>query len=175
MIKIRILNEIEKHIITIKNEPFNLIGEVIPSFNNLNWDYKVKYYPKEKLQTMIFPNEDYSLKSLNDSIFIGAYDDDKLIGLLVLEDGLYKYIYLDELKVNERYRNKGIGKMLIKKAIGVAKNKDYKGIYTIVQNNNLGAFLFYIKCNFYIGGVDTNIYKFTKQSDKFDIYMYMDF
>ncbi len=174
MIKIKILNEIEKKNINIKNEAITLIGEIMPSLINLKWDYSIKYYSINEIKEMVFPNETYDLTILNDSLFIGAYNNEELIGLLILKEGPFKYMYLDDIKVNRNYRNKGIGKMLIKKAIEVSKNKNYKGIYTIVQNNNVNAFLFYIKCNFYIGGVDTNIYKYTKQEDKFDIFMYLD-
>ncbi len=50
----------------------------------------------------------------------------------------------------------------------------YNGIYTQGQDNNLGACLFYVKAGFYIGGLDTNVYKGTKQEGKSDIIFYYD-
>lgn len=41
-------------------------------------------------------------------------------------------------------------------------------------DNNLGACLFYIKRGFVIGGLNTNVYKGTKQEGKADIYFYCD-
>ena len=38
------------------------------------------------------------------------------------------------------------------------------------DDNNLSACLFYIKTGFKIGGLDTNVYKGTKQEGKADIF-----
>lgn len=46
--------------------------------------------------------------------------------------------------------------------------------YNTYGGNNLAACLFYIKCGFAIGGLDTNVYKGTKQEGKADIYFYLD-
>lgn len=102
---------------------------------------------------------------MTDYIFIGAYDNDKCIGLLDLRH----YFYLHDLKVKKEYRGKHVGKMLIEKASCVAKDFKYSGIYTIVQDNNLSACLFYLNNGFYIGGVDANVYKHTAQDGKIDI------
>ena len=83
-------------------------------------------------------------------------------------------MYLYDLKVNSEYRGKGIAKRLLDKANEVALSKNYNGIYTQGQDNNLGACLFYIKSGFYIGGFDTNVYKGTKQEGKSDIIFYRD-
>ena len=67
-----------------------------------------------------------------------------------------------------------IGRMLIERSKEIAKAHGYNGIYTIGQDNNLAACLFYINCGFNIGGVDTNVYKGTSQEGKSDIYFYLD-
>ena len=63
---------------------------------------------------------------------------------------------------------------LIRKAKEVCKEHGYSGIYTQAQDNNLAACLFYIKTGFYIGGLDTNIYRGTAQEGKADIVFYLD-
>lgn len=44
----------------------------------------------------------------------------------------------------------------------------YAGLYTVGQDNNLNACLFYLSFGFEIGGLDTKIYENTKQSGKYD-------
>ena len=124
---------------------------------------------------MCFPDENYDYdKMTNNSIFVGAYEGEKCIGLAILQQAWFKYMYLYDLKVSKQYRGKNIGKKLIEKLKEIALEQGYNGIYTIGQDNNLGACLFYIKNGFVIGGLDTNVYKGTKQEGKTDILFYMD-
>lgn len=48
------------------------------------------------------------------------------------------------------------------------------GLWTIGQDNNLAACLFYVNNGFRIGGLDTDVYIGTKQEGKADIYFYKD-
>ena len=81
-------------------------------------------------------------------------------------------MYLYDLKVRSAYRGKHIGKMLIEKSRAVAKENGYRGLYTIGQDNNVSACLFYLGTGFRIGGLDTEVYKHTKQEGKADIIFY---
>ena len=83
-------------------------------------------------------------------------------------------MYLYDLKVSKGYRHMGVGTALMEKAKEVSKAHNYSGIYTQGQDNNLFACLFYIKTGFHIGGLDTNVYKGTKQEGKADIIFYLD-
>ena len=60
----------------------------------------------------------------------------------------------------------------MEKAKEVAKLRNYNGIYTRAQDNNLGACMFYLKNGFVIGGIDTLVYKGTSQEGKIDILFY---
>jgi hypothetical protein len=53
-------------------------------------------------------------------------------------------------------------------------NPPDKLIYTIGQDNNLSACLFYIKSGFVIGGFNTHVYGGTNQANKSNIYFYLD-
>ena len=55
-------------------------------------------------------------------------------------------------------------------AVEVYRNSD--GSYLECQDNNPGAFLFYLNSGFYIGGLDTNVYRHTSQEGKADILLY---
>lgn len=81
-------------------------------------------------------------------------------------------MYLYDLKVNKAYRRQRVGKMLVQKAKEIARQNGYCGLYTQGQDNNPGACLFYLHSGFSIGGLDTNVYRHTKQEGKADILFY---
>lgn len=175
MIEIKIIDAEHKDDINISNEPFKLIGKMIPSFLNGQWNYSVHYFEETKVTEMCFPDEHYNFSTMQEnSVFIGAYDNNKCIGLAILQDAWFKYMHLYDLKVSKSYRNSGIATALIQKAKKVCLEHGYSGIYTQGQDNNLIACLFYIKTGFHIGGLDTNVYKGTSQEEKADILFYLD-
>ena len=124
---------------------------------------------------MCFPDENYDFDAMaNDHFFVGAYDKNRCVGLAIYERSWNRFLYLYDLKVNFLYRGRGIGGALVEKGKEIAKDNGYRGIYTIGQDNNLSACLFYIKNGFRIGGVDTMVYRGTKQEGKSDIHFYLD-
>lgn len=172
MITIKIIDSLHKADINIPNEPFQLFGRILISYDNGKWDYQLKKYPVAEITEMCFPDESYDYDAMKDSIFIGAYDGEQCIGLIILQPGFFKYMYLSDLKVNQKYRGQHVGQKLIAKAKEIAREKGYAGLYTQGQDNNPGACLFYLKAGFYIGGIDTNVYRHTKQEGKSDIIFY---
>lgn len=172
MIEIRAINNNDIKNLKINNEPFDIVGTINISRIDNKWSHKINYYDKSSIYTMTFPNEIYTENELNDIIFIGAFDDDKCVGLAVLTNSPFKYIYLSDLKVNNECRHQQIGSKLITKCKEIANEKGYSGIYTICQDNNVGAFLFYLKSGFIIGGYDDKIYNHTSQENKGDIILY---
>ncbi len=173
MIEIKIIDREHRADINIPNRPFRLFGRMIPAYTNEMWSYTIEKFENET--QMCFPDENYDYDAMiGNSTFIGAYDHDACIGLAIMQSGFFKYMYLYDLKVNPEYRNQGVAKLLIDKAGELALSSGYNGIYTQGQDNNLGACLFYVKAGFYIGGLDTNVYKGTKQEGKSDIIFYYD-
>lgn len=45
---------------------------------------------------------------MKDSVFLGAYDGEKCVGLAILQPGFFKYMYLYDLKVSKQYRGQHI-------------------------------------------------------------------
>ena len=111
---------------------------------------------------------------MRSTVFLGAYDEDQCVGLAVLREDMFRYLYLDDLKVNAAYRGQGVGKQLIGKCREIARNRGKIGVYTIAQDNNLNACRFYLSCGFEIGGFDNRIYRGTSQEDKANILFYID-
>ena len=173
MIEIRRIGKADEQDIRLPNEPFSLFGRMIPCYIDRRWDYTTERF--ETVSQMCFPDENYDYDAMSgNSVFLGAYDDGRCIGLAVMQQAFFKYMYLYDLKVNREYRGRGVGKKLIEAAETVAAEQGYRGIYTIGQDNNLGACLFYLHCGFRIGGLDTEVYKGTKQEGKSDIIFYLD-
>jgi ribosomal protein S18 acetylase RimI-like enzyme len=173
MIEIRIIDSAHARDINIPNQPFDLFGRMIPAYTDRVWSYTVLKF--DKVTSMCFPDENYDYDALTEnSIFVGAYDNGKCVGLAILQKAFFKYMYLYDLKLDKEYRGTGVGRKLMEKCREIALQGGYRGIYTIGQDNNLGACLFYIKCGFHIGGCDTEVYKGTNQEGKTDIYFYWD-
>ncbi len=172
MIEIRIIDAAHKVDINIPNEPFRMFGKMIPLYDGEGWSYRLRKWEDKDITEMCFPDENYDYDAMSDSTFLGAYDGDKCIGLAILQPGFFRYMYLYDLKVNIKYRGQHIGRKLIEKAKEVAKECGYHGIYTQGQDNNLGACLFYLNAGFAIGGLDTYVYRHTKQEGKADILFY---
>ena len=175
MIHIKKIDAAHKQDINIPNEPFSLWGRVVPSYQNKQWSYELIQFPEEEVTTMCFPDYPYDFDKLSkNTVFLGAYDDDTCIGVAVLQEGFFAYMYLLDLKVNQSYRGQHIGKKLMEKAAETAREKGYRGIYTQGQDNNPSACLFYLHSGFVIGGLDTNVYKGSNQEGKADIIFYRD-
>lgn len=175
MFEIKVIDTSHKQDINIKNEPFPLWGRMIPSYVNETWDYTTWECAPCDVTEMCFPDENYDYEEMkNNSVFVGAYDGETCIGLAILQEGFFRYLYLYDLKVNRNYRKRGVATALIGKAKEIALEKGYRGVYTEGQDNNLSACLFYIKTGFRIGGLDTDVYKGTKQEGKADILFYIE-
>lgn len=176
MIEIKRIDESNKNDINIPNEPFTLWGKMIPTYDGNKWAHKIEKYEESKVSEMVFPDENYDFSARkNECFFVGAYNEcGKCIGLAVYKKDWLKYLYLEDLKVYKEYRCHGIGKLLLDEGKKIAIENGYRGIYTIGQDNNLSACLFYIKSGFIIGGLNTHVYGGTNQADKSDIYFYLD-
>lgn len=160
-----------KQDLNLPNEAFEIIGKLIPSLKDGFWQYETQLF--NEVKTMCFPEEHYNFESMTQDFFtIGAYLGQKCVGLAILQHHMFKYLYLYDLKVCGEHRHLGIGSGLITASKKVARELGYLGIYTVAQDNNLNACLFYLKNGLEIGGVNTHVYKGTSQSEKVNIYFY---
>lgn len=172
MIEVKRIDASRKEDINIPNEPFSLFGRIVPSYDGMHWSHKLVRYAPEDVTEMCFPDENYDFDAMTDSVFLGAYDGDRCVALAILQPGAFRYMYLYDLKVNRNYRGRHIGAKLMEKAREIAAQQGFCGLYTYGQDNNPGACLFYLRAGFYIGGLDTNVYRHTSQEGKADIIFY---
>ena len=175
MLDIRVIVAAHQQDINIPNEPVPLCGRMIPSYTDGQWGHSVVRFPEDSVSEMRFPDEHYDYAAMQgSSVFLGAYDGEKCVGLAILQDAWMKYMYLYDLKVSRDYRRRGAGAALMAKARDIALARGYRGLYTQAQDNNLTACLFYLSQGFFIGGLDTQVYKGTRQEGKSDIIFYLD-
>lgn len=175
MIEVRVIGDARKADINIPNEPFALFGRMEVSRADGEWGHKEVLFDREDVSEMCFPGENYDYDEMKgNSVFLGAYDEERCVGLAILQEAFFKYMYLYDLKVSASHRGQGVGRALMEKAGEICKERGYRGIYTQGQDNNLGACRFYLKAGFRIGGLDTEVYKGTGQEGKADILFYLD-
>ena len=173
--EIRSIDKASQGDIRLKNEPFDLFGRLIPACREGQWSFREELFPEDQVSRMCFPEENYDFETLaENTVFLGAYEEGKCVGLAILQTAWFRYMYLYDLKVSEAFRRKGVAAALMEKAEEVAAERGYRGIYAICQDNNLGACRFYLKQGFQIGGFDNRVYRGTNQEDKADIYFYRD-
>ena len=154
----------------LPNEAFALWGRMIPSLSDGRWDYRIE---ATEAGEDIFPDEKHDVGEAG-AIFLGAYDGETCVGLAVLRKATFRYLYLDDLKVSAAWRGQGIGGALIEAGMEEARKLGLRGLYTVGQDNNASACLFYLKQGFSIGGFDNRAYRGTPQEHKADIYFYRD-
>ena len=171
MIEIKKITEENKQDLNIPNEPFQMPGRLIPTLQDGVWSYRTETFPE--IATMVFPDENYDFDEISaKGVIYGAYEDEQCIGVAVYQDYFLKHMYLYDLKVNASARGKGVGKLLIEAGMEAAEERGYKGLYTVAQDNNLNACMFYLSAGFDIGGFDNRVYDGTSQEGKSDIIFY---
>lgn len=173
MIEIRLLTEQDEQALALPNEAFSLFGRLQVRYDETGWQAKEERFAPEDVSQQTFPEEHYVMGDvLKQGFAVGAFDGETCVGLGIFTDDWLKYMYLADLKVAGAYRGQGIAEQLLHFALKAAQEKGYAGLWTIGQDNNLGACCFYLKTGFVIGGLNTRSYTHTQQEGKADVYFY---
>ena len=170
---VRLLTKEDTAALALPNEAFSLFGRLLVSHDEEGWQATEEIFAPEDVSEMTFPDENYEIQEvLKQGLAVGAFDGETCVGLGIFTDDWLKYLYLSDLKVASAYRGQGIAEKILRFALKAAKEKGYAGLWTIGQDNNLGACRFYLKTGFVIGGLDTLIYRHTTQADKANVHFY---
>lgn len=76
----------------------------------------------------------------------GVFDNEDLVGYIWAYEHPFreeKRFYLNEIHVDEAYRNSGIGKQLLHAVENMAKECGYGALYIHAEGNNIGAIRLY--------------------------------
>jgi GNAT superfamily N-acetyltransferase len=139
--------------ITIRNlekREFSCFKKLMKKF----YSYARNSLPEEEKLKKLF---DKSVDNEINLIFIGAFDNEKLAGIVSLTFGesTYKilpFAWCDDLYVEEDYRNKGIGRKLLEKAREIAESKNCSNILIGAGKDEVELHKFYNS----IGFIDIN-------------------
>ncbi|MGQ4680420.1 GNAT family N-acetyltransferase [Paenibacillus polymyxa] len=159
-----------------KDQPFMVIGRLIPKLENGIWSYHEELY-EQPYESKYPEHEDLDeYINSNDSIAFLYYSGRKCLGhirLGIVEET--KFASIDRLIVLESSRGKGIGTALLNKAREWALQKGMQGFMLETQDVNLLACRFYLKNGFDIGAVDTMLYSNSKYKDENAVFFYSKF
>ena len=158
------------------NQPFKIIGKIIPVFSGEAWSFSEHLYEEESEK--LYPNdeeqwEDY-IDNPDKTIFL-YYDNADCVGQVVLRKNWNKYAFIEDIAVAKSHRKNGIGAELIQTTIEWAKAKGLFGVMLETQDNNLLACRFYSKQGFKIGAVDTMLYANFDNADEKAVFWYKKF
>ncbi|WP_020614746.1 GNAT family N-acetyltransferase [Sediminispirochaeta bajacaliforniensis] len=93
--------------------------------------------------------DDDQIKKYKDtSIFWATMDNEKIIGIIGINEINKESTEIVCVAVDEEYQNKKIGTNLIEKAISVSKEKKYKEIIIKTGNCGMGQLYLYQRCGF---------------------------
>lgn len=142
-----------------------------PTYTLVSVPPYLKRYPPSQISDEVI--DAASLAALNKAIFF-AYGDGELAGQIILSQSWNGYAYMDDIAVDSRFRQCGIGRALIQQAIVWAKANELPGIMLETQNTNVAASLFYQHCGFELGGFDRYLYRaLDPNSDEIALYWYL--
>ena len=158
------------------NQPFDVIGKIVPVFQNEEWTFSECLFDESYEKSYPNDEEDWHeyIENPEKVIFL-YYENNECIGQVRLRKNWNKYAYIEDIAVSKNHRNKGVGHKLIEKAIEWANQKNLFGLMLETQDVNLQACRFYSKIGFQIGAVDTMLYGNFSDTHEKAIFWYMKF
>ena len=158
------------------NQPFKVIGRIIPEFSNGTWSFSEEMFENEFEKE--YPNDEEQLEDYinnpDKAVFL-FYDAADCVGQIRLRKNWNKYALVEDIAVSKSHRKNGIGTKLMQKAVEWAKENELSGVMLETQDTNLLACRFYNKLGFQIGAVDTMLYANFGNSNEIAVFWYMKF
>ena len=160
------------------NEPFMVIGRLLPTYADGKWSWQEELLPEPWEKRYADDEEDYRiyLDNPDRAIFLD-YENGTCAGQIVLRRDWNYYAFVEDISVAAAYRGKGVGTQLMERAKAWAREKALGGLALETQDNNLLACRFYQKCGMEIGAVNTMLYKNAPKPwcDEIAVFWYLKF
>lgn len=159
------------------NSEFTIDSKIIPCYkdNKLNYsvtsvpEYKKHYEPENPVFYTPF------IKSPDKAGFL-AYVDGRITGQILLRPNWNRFAWVEDIRVDVKFRRHGIGKALMETAEKWARKNNYPGIMVETQDTNVKAYHFYENFGFVLGGFDTLLYHAaTLYADEIALFWYLVF
>jgi ribosomal protein S18 acetylase RimI-like enzyme len=161
IIKINSHNIDDLKYINLPNEPFQVIGKLIPCYNDGIWSATEEIFDESYEKTynddFDYINNDF-IKNDDTAVFL-YFCDNIYAGNIIIWKHWNKDCHIENIAVRKDFRRQGIGKKLIGQAVIWAKEKNLKGLRLETQDTNLIACRFYQRCEFTLGSADTFLYR----------------
>lgn len=158
-----------------KQQPFDIIGKVIPKFNGREWTLTEELFESTISKTY---SEDYfdSIEYIDnaDQVAYVAMVDGECVGSIRVCRRWNGNAFIEDLAVDRMYRRYGIGKALMDAAFEWSREKNLKGVSLETQDDNVIAIRFYLKYGFKLGGIDTKVYTDPNWVGETALYLYAD-
>jgi streptothricin acetyltransferase len=170
------LNATNAFHLPLRQEPIDVIGHLIPSFDGRRWIPQEELLDTPALAT--YPTESFDPMDYVDQPkqagFLAMLGDE-CVGTIRVSDRWQKNAFIDDLAINRAHRGKGIGTRLMDAAVAWGRDHGYWGMSLETQSWNLLAIRFYFKYGYRIGGIDTCVYKALPEpyAKATALYMYM--
>lgn len=172
--EIKKLDEVLAHFLPQKQQPFDVIGRLIPIYDGKEWKSSEKIF--EQKEEKIYPNESYDsstyINNKNEVAFL-AMIDGECVGSIRVCKRWNGYAFIDDLLVDRIHRGHGVGKMLMDAALKWGRENGCNGLSLETQDNNLWACRFYLKYGFKLGGIDTMSYNASSYKGEVALYFYL--
>jgi len=157
--KIEIINLSNLHLINTIDSTFTVNSKLKVKLSDDKFTYEIETFaPYQK--TYKYEDIDYSayINNPNRNIFF-AFKNEKLAGQIIVLKYWNDYAYINDIRITEEFRGKGVGKALMQKAIEWAKENNCIGVEAETQDVNVKACRFYEKLGFILGGFNMFRYR----------------
>lgn len=148
-----------KDINTMDNS-FEVISRVIPYVEDGKFIYSIE--PVSGPCTKSYLDDEYDLTTYignTDKTSFLAYINHDAVGQIILKRCWNKFAWIEDFRIDGKYRRQGVGKNLMDAAVDWARRNGYPGIMLETQDTNVPACLFYHKYGFILGGADKMLYR----------------
>ena len=102
---------------------------------------------------------EYLKEFLKTGIFLIAKCNEEVVGFILAEFVVGKFVWVDGIVVKIEFRNLGIGKLLFKKMESVCKAKGFKNVFLVVPKFNKNSMKFYKSLKMRKGNECIELYK----------------
>ena len=142
------------------NEPFQIIGRLIPTYTHGGWQAEEELLPEPHMKTYEEEEIDWTqyINQPDKHVFL-AYEEKQFAGRIVLRRDWNRYAFIEDIAVTMALRGRGVGTTLMRQAEQWAREQGLCGLALETQDTNLLACRFYQKCGMHIGAVNTMLYR----------------
>lgn len=168
------------HLALFENEPFDVVGRLVPRFENGVWSFTEQLFDKPFQKAY---EDDFSLSDYLDflsrprrAVLLFLDADGTCLGRARVRANWNKYAFLEDIAVRAFARKKGVGAALFQAVCLWAKQEGLCGVTLETQDVNLYACRFYQKMGMALGCADTFLYaNFPETKSELALFWYLRF